>query len=470
MTVEGVSPSNVSGRGPEDRATPAETAVPPVPVPVPVATGRPRPRRSPRLFVSGVLLVVTAGAVVGWWVWSLVHVRTNNAYVEGNITPVSSEISGKVVALFADDNMIVKAGAPIAQIDPVPFQLEVDQELADLRRLEAEARAAEVNFRLVGRDRKARLDGAIARRGEADRRKRAAGVEVETRRRIHEKERELLASQQARLPGLVALAKNARDYYDRFSRLASSGDVPVQDRDNREATYREAVSNYESLRSDVAAGQRQVLASELQLQEAGLRLEQSEQALNGANSEVVQAEAAQLQPDIAAADLQAIQSRVRQAESRLQTARLNLSYCLIRAPQGGIVSRRTIQLGEILAARQAFLRIVPLDLDDVWVIANLREDQMKRVRVGNPVTVSLDGIPERTFHGWVESVAGGTGSVFSLFPPDNATGNFVRVVQRLPVRIRFSEPENFENRIRPGMSSVVLIDDSRVVRRSTRAW
>jgi membrane fusion protein (multidrug efflux system) len=147
-----------------------------------------------------------------------------------------------------------------------------------------------------------------------------------------------------------------------------------------------------------------------------------------------------------------------------------LSHCLIRAPQGGIVSRRTIQLGETLAAKQPFLSIVPLDFDNIWIVANLREDQMQRVQAGCRAMITLDGIPEKTFHGWVESTSGGTGSVFSLFPPDNATGNFVRVVQRLPVRIRFVEAENYQNRIRPGMSATVQIDDSTVVRSSDRIW
>ena len=298
----------------------------------------------------------------------------------------------------------------------------------------------------------------------------AASVDVQTREQIHAKERELLAARKAQLPGLLALERNARDYFDRFSRLASTGDVPVQDRDNREATYRETTSKVESLRSDIAADERQLLASSLQLQEASVRLEQSEQKVKSEQGAVMQAEAAQLQPDIATADLDAISRKVHQAEARLGSVRINLSYCLIRAPQGGIVSRRTIQLGEILAAKQPFLSIVPLDFDDVWVVANLREDQINRVRVGNPADIVLDGIPERSFPGWVESVSGGTGSVFSLFPPDNATGNFVRVVQRLPVRVRFAERENFQNRIRPGMSAVVRIDDSRLVRASDRFW
>src|SRR5262249_23285249 len=155
-------------------------------------------------------------------------------------------------------------------------------------------------------------------------------------------------------------------------------------------------------------------------------------------ADVGRAEAAQLQPDIAAANQRAAADRVAQAEAKLRLARLALSNCLIRAPQAGIVSRRTIQLGQTLVPRQPFLSIVPLDSDHVWVVANLREDQMARVKVGMPVKVAVDAIPDRTFDGWVESVSGGTGTVFSVFPADNATGNFTRVVQRLPVRVRFA--------------------------------
>jgi membrane fusion protein, multidrug efflux system len=429
-----------------------------------------RPRRALRLVVALVLLLCTAGVVVGWWVWNVLQVRTTNAYVVGNITPVSSDVGGQVVALYADDNMIVTAGAPLAQLDPVSFQLEVDRLLADLRNAQAAARGAAVNLRLIRQDRRALLDGASARRGEAERAARAAEVEIRTRGQIHRKEEELLASQRAQVPGLAALEENAKLYYERFSRLADSGDVPVQERDNRAATYREAMAKLESLRSDISASERQVLASGLQLEQSQVRLEQSRQALSSTDAAVVQAEAAQLQPDIATAQLEALKSRVSQGEAALRTAQLNLSHCLIRAPQGGIVSRRTIQLGETLAAKQQFLSIVPLDFDNVWIVANLREDQMQRVQAGNGALIMLDGIPERTFQGWVESTSGGTGSVFSLFPPDNATGNFVRVVQRLPVRIRFADTENFQNRIRPGMSATVRIDDTTVVRRSDRVW
>ena len=183
-----------------------------------------------------------------------------------------------------------------------------------------------------------------------------------------------------------------------------------------------------------------------------------------------EAEAAQLEPQVEEYTAIALQNKAEQAAAKLRLARLNLSNTLIRAPIPGIISRRTIQLGQTVEARRPFLSIVPLDLDNVWVVANFREEQMARVRVGQRAQLRVDGIPERTFAGWVESVAGGTGSVFSLFPPDNATGNFVRIVQRLSVRVRFQEPANYQNRIRPGMSARIVIDTMDFVRQSGQHW
>jgi membrane fusion protein (multidrug efflux system) len=120
--------------------------------------------------------------------------------------------------------------------------------------------------------------------------------------------------------------------------------------------------------------------------------------------------------------------------------------------------------------RAPFLSVVPLDPDNVWVVANFTEDQMARVRVGERVRVAVDAIPGRTFDGWVESVSGGTGTVFSVFPADNATGNFTRVVQRLPVRVRFDGPQNYESRVRPGLSARVWVDEGAAVRKGEDTW
>jgi membrane fusion protein, multidrug efflux system len=417
------------------------------------------------LLISGLL----CGSVY-WWVHSLIMVSTDNAYVVGNITPISAEVSGMVVALFIDDNMMVQAGDPIAQIDPVPFHAQVDQALADFLQAQSDARAALVNVGFYRQDRKSLLESAMAKQAEAEQGVRLADFELRTRAQILAKDKELLASLQAQEPGLVAIVANARDYLERFNRLSSTGDVPVQDRDNREATYREAMAKLRSLQSNTAAAERQVLASELQIREAETRLEQSRKALASAQALVGRGEAAQLEPQAEEQSAIALENKVRQAEAKLRLARLSLSNTLIRAPIPGIISRRTIQLGQTVEARKPFLSIVPLDLDNVWVVANFREEQMARIRVGQRTELHVDGIPERAFAGWVDSVAGGTGSVFSLFPPDNATGNFVRIVQRLSVRVRFQEPANYQNRIRPGMSARIVIDTTDFVRQSGQHW
>jgi membrane fusion protein (multidrug efflux system) len=460
---------------PRAGAAPAGEPVPPTPLSVGAPTEhveRRIGRRRRRWRGFGVILFVIAAiaGLVYWWVQSRIQAYTDNAYVVGNITPISPEVSGTVVALFADDNMLVRAGDAIAQIDPIPFQLQVDQASSDLKQAQFDARAAVVNVSFFHQDRKSLLDGAVARRAEAEQGVEAADYARAKSAQILEKDRELLASLRAEKPGLEALMVNARDYYDRFNRLASTGDVPVQERDNRDATHRDAVAKLKSLESNIAAAERQVLASQLQLREAETRLTQSKKALDNAVATVGRGEAAQLEPQVEESTAIALQNKVEQAEAKLRLARLNLSYTLIRAPITGIVSRRTIQLGQTLEARRPFLSIVPLDLDNVWIVANLREEQMARVRVGQAVDIRVDGIPERSFAGWVESVSGGTGSVFSLFPPDNATGNFVRIVQRLPVRVRFALTENYQNRIRPGMSARIVIDTMRFIRQSEQHW
>jgi membrane fusion protein (multidrug efflux system) len=416
------------------------------------------------------VLLATAAAGTFWWWESRREVYTDNAYVAGNITPIASYVTGQVVALFVDDNMIVQPGDPIAQIDPVPFQFEVDEALAEYQQARRAARAANFTALYTTDDRKSLLEGARAKRDEAGQAVKAAEEAVQTQQELLEKDKQLLASLKDELPGLTALRNNARFYFDRFSSLVRSGDVPGQQGDDREAAYRDAEARLNSLNSKIVAAQRQVRASESQLQETKIRYQQSREVLSNSVAVVGQAQASQsFQPEAAKDTAEAQLHTEALAEARLRLLKRKLSNTLIRAPQAGVISRRTIQLGQTIEANKPFLSITPLDADNVWIVANLREEMMARVRVGQPASISVDGIPERIFQGWVESVAGGTGAVFSLFPPDNATGNFVRVVQRLPIRIRFSDDE-YEKRIRPGMSTRVTIDTTRFARASNQEW
>jgi membrane fusion protein (multidrug efflux system) len=209
------------------------------------------------------------------------------------------------------------------------------------------------------------------------------------------------------------------------------------------------------------------MASDLDRRQALVRVEKQKRAVSDSQAMVGRAQAGLLQPDIAEADRSALQRRVDLSRAKLQQARLRLANTLVRAPMAGIVSKRTAQLGQTLTSGQPFLSITPLDLDNVWVVANLREDQLARTKVGQQVMVTVDAIPGMEFPCWVESLSGGTGAAFSLFPPDNATGNFTRIVQRLPVRLRFQAKENYQDRIRPGMSCKIKIDPDVTVREAS---
>jgi membrane fusion protein (multidrug efflux system) len=423
-----------------------------------------------RGILLAVLLGVIAGAGLWWWRQSYIYVSTDNAYVVGNITPISAEVGGQVVALYTDDNMVVQAGEPLVQLDPIPYQLAVDQATADLAQARADALAADTTVRLNQQNQASLLEGAQAKVPEYEKLLQSARLDVDNRRFLLEKNQQTLDSLRAQAPGLDALLQNARDYQDRFTRMAANGAVSGQALDDKQATYQDAQARFASLQANIAAAEHQVSADRVSLDQAAVKVGQAENQLQQVQAMLGQAQATQLQPKVAAANAQAQANKVIQAEAKLRQTKLNLGYTLVRAPQTGIVSKRTIQLGQTVAARQPFLSIVPLDFDNVWIVANLREEQMARVRVGEPVRIRLDGIPGQEFSGYVESVEGGTGAVFSLFPPDNATGNFTRVVQRLPVRIRFTEKENLGMRIRPGMSVQVTIDTTRLVRQENQSW
>jgi membrane fusion protein (multidrug efflux system) len=349
----------------------------------------------------------------------------------------------------------------------VPSQLSVGEARADYRKALKELEAAAITVRLTDQDRKSGFDSAQARMREQEEGLKASELEASARESIHNKEKETLLASRAEEPGLIALERNARDYFERYDSLAKSGDIPIQDRDNKEATWKDALARLNNLKSRIAALESQVMASDLDRRQALVRVEKQKRAVSDSQAMVGRAQAGLLQPDIAEADRSALQRRVDLSRAKLQQARLRLANTLVRAPMAGIVSKRTAQLGQTLTSGQPFLSITPLDLDNVWVVANLREDQLARTKVGQQVMVTVDAIPGMEFPCWVESLSGGTGAAFSLFPPDNATGNFTRIVQRLPVRLRFQAKENYQDRIRPGMSCKIKIDPDVTVREAS---
>jgi membrane fusion protein (multidrug efflux system) len=259
-----------------------------------------------------------------------------------------------------------------------------------------------------------------------------------------------------------AAVRSAQADYDRskadrnrIAALVKDGLVAQQDMDHAEATYRTAEATLDAsrkrldqARSEVAQAEASLRTQQAAVAQAVRRVDESRASLENARSQRQQVRLRQTQ-------VEAAQGRLAQALANLQQAELNLAYCTIRAPMAGRVGRRAVEPGQVVTVGQSLLTVV--DLDDVWVVANYKETELTHVRPGQRATVTVDTYPGKSFKARVDSIQAGSGAVFSLLPPENATGNFVKVVQRVPVKLVFEPGENAEHLLVPGMSVVPVI-------------
>jgi len=346
---------------------------------------------------------------------------TDDAHIDGNINPVSSRVAGYVTKVFVDDNQFVKAGTLLVQIDPKDYQVSLDSAQAALMNDEATAAASEANVPITSVNTSSQLASARA-------------DVVNARAGISAAEKQLAAARAAEQQAEANSAR-AQDDVNRYKRLVDKQEISAQ-------LYTQAVQTARAAAAVVDAARAAVQASEDQVIQARGGLEQAEARLESAGTGPQQV---RVQKSRALADA----AMVAKAKSAVEQARLKLTYTRIVAPVDGVVSKRSAQVGQYVAPGQALMAIVPLD--DIWVTANFKETQLKDMRQGTPAVIHVDAF-ERDYSGRVESIAGGTGAVFSLLPPENATGNFVKVVQRVPVRIRIDKGQDPEHRLRPGLS------------------
>jgi len=320
-----------------------------------------------------------------------------------------------------DDNQYVKAGTLLAQIDPKDYQVALESAKANLADDQATRSASDVNVPLTSINTSSQLMSAQADVSHA-----RAGVSVA---------RKQLSAAQASLAAAEANYAKAQDDVNRYKQLVDKHEIADQQ-------YTQAVDTAKAAAATVDGAQAAAQAAEDQVSQAQSKLNQSLAALDSARTGPQQVRIQESRAMASAAKVSKSQAAVDQAE-------LNLNYTRIVAPVDGVVAKRSVQTGEYVTPGEQLLAVVPLD--DIWVTANFKETQLKKMRAGLPVEIYVDAYG-RTFSGHVESLAGGTGAVFSLLPPENATGNYVKVVQRLPVRIRFNPGQDPDHQLRPGMS------------------
>ena len=387
-----------------------------------------------RLVIGAVLLLILGAGV---WAWSTAgREMTDDAQVDARVTQIASRVGGTVTKVAVGDNQLVEAGALLIQLDPGDHQVAVDKARAELADAEASAVAAQSSVPITSTTAASHVTTArggitVAQSGVA-----ASEKEIEAARAR-------LASTQARLREADAnAAKSARDA-ERLRGLVAKDEVSQQQFDATSATAEAQKAAVDSARSQVAEAEAGIRVAESKLAQARASEDQ-------AHAEMQTAQTGPSQVTATKARASAAEAHVQQARANLAQAGLNLQYTTVKAPARGVVSKKGINVGQVVQAGQPLLAIV--QIDDVWVTANFKETQLKDMRPGQRVVVAVDAYGGRQYTGKVDSLAGATGARFSLLPPENATGNFVKVVQRVPVKIILDPGQDPEHLLRPGMS------------------
>ncbi len=378
-------------------------------------------KRRRNMFIAIVVAVVLVG---GFFLWRYFNAyeSTDDAQADAHLYPVSARVSGHVIKVSVDDNQWVQQGSVLVEFDPTDYEVAVAQARANLASAEATAQALNITVPITSVDTSSQLQSTASNVQNA-----SAGVVAAERQ---------LAAAQAQVESAEASDVRAQDDVKRYKLLVDKQEVASQ-------VYDQALATAKSSSAAVAAARANESAAQQFVQQAGSRVVE-------ANANHQSAETGPQQVSSTRARVRAAIADVEQKRALLNQAELNLQYTKIVAPVSGEVNK-TVVVGLNVQAGQQLLTVVPLD--EVWVTANFKETQLSRMRVGQKAEIHVDSTG-LTLKGHVDSIAGATGPLFSLLPPENATGNYVKIVQRVPVKIVVEPGENRDRQLRPGMNVV----------------
>ena len=386
-----------------------------------------------RLIAGGAILLA---ALLGLYLYFHNRESTDDGQVDGHITPIAAKIYGRVAKVQVNDNQAVKAGQVLVRLDPADYQAALDQAKAALALAEGEARSAGVDVPRTSEDTASGTSSAQAQ---------LAGAQADLMRAqatYEQSQTADLAYAQANIEKSRANAQLAKADLARYLPLMEKGEISKQQYDAAKANADATASALNADEQRLVQAQRNVEISHAQLEASKARVLQAQAGIASAHADIKRVA-------MRSADAQAKLAKVDQARAQLEAAELNLSYCSVVAPIDGVVTHKQVEDGQIVQQGQGLMVIVPLQ--DVWVTANFKETQLRKMRPGQKAYVEVDTYG-KTFPGRVDSIAGATGAVVSLLPPENATGNFVKVVQRIPVKIVLDPIPANEAVLRPGMN------------------
>ena len=392
-----------------------------------------------RILIGVVVLVALAAGI--WWWTTRNRESTDDAQVDAGVTPIAARVGGTVMSVPIVDNQQVKEGTVLLEIDKRDFEIALDRARAELADAEASAAAARAGVPISSTT---AASGVTTAKGGVEQ----ATSEVSAAEQSIEAAKARLVTAQAKQREAAAkAAKSAKDV-ERFKPLLAKDEIAQQ-----QFYAAVATANADAAASESTAAQ--VVEADLDVRVAQNRLAQARSKVQQASADLSEAQTGPEQVKVTQARAAAAEARVMQARAVVKQAELNLEYTTVKAPVKGTISKKTVEVGQQIQPGQALMALIPLER--VWITANFKETQVENIRPGQRVTIRADAYGGKTFNGKVESLAAATGARFSLLPPDNSTGNYVKVVQRIPVRISLDAGQDHEHLLRPGMSVVPTV-------------
>ena len=391
------------------------------------------------LLVPAVLAVLAFG-IFFWVEYSRDRVSTDDAQVDGHIIPVASKVYGTVSEVLVDDNQAVHAGDVIIRIDDRDYRVKVDHAEAALQLAESRLKAAGMGVSLTRETTSSGTTNAEASLAGAEAEYQHAKLSYEMSTTSN------LAAAQAEVASRTASNQRAQADLDRMQPLMEKAEISRQQYDAYRAAAQVAESDLKIARENLASVEKDAAIKNSAMLAAQARVEQARAYLEESKANLKRS-------DISEADAASAEAAVSQARANLREAELQLSYTVIRVPEDGVVTKKTVEVGQIVQPGQGLLTVVPLN--KVWITANFKETQMNNVRPGQKAEIEVD-MYGKTVQGRVNSIAGATGTRLSLLPPENATGNYVKIVQRIPVKIEI-DLSNEDLILRPGMNVVATV-------------
>ena len=376
------------------------------------------PRFRVFLIVGIIVLLVT-----GFFLWRYFdsYEDTDDAQIDGHLNSISARVSGHVLKLLVEDNQYVPMGTPLIEIDPKDYQVAVERAKADYADAVALAEAARVNVPITSVNTNSQTSSA-----QADVENANAGVAAA---------RQQFSAAKAQLAEAEANNVKAQNDLVRYKQLVDKQEISEQQYDQAVAAAHAGTASVDAARASASAADNQVRQAQSRLLQAQANLRAAATGPQQVETFRSRAQSAQAQADL--------------KRAALEQAELNLQYTVIVAPVNGVVTNRTVEVGQNVSIGQELMRVI--NLDDIWVTADFKETQLKRMQVGQRATIHVD-TNGKDYKAHVQSIAGASGAITSLLPPENATGNYVKVVQRIPVKITFDPGETREHVLRPGMS------------------